>query len=186
MSMSEFRLAKLTYVFERFFDTDKSGTIEKEDFHLAVKQLCKVRKWSEGGDDFKAVEASFMKMWDVLRKRCYKEDNEKISPEEFVQLWRNTGKIDEWEKVYMDLMFELQDTSGDGVIDEDEFAGVCDSFGVNPAEARQAFATFSMRGHVAVDKKYYEKLWKDYFGSDDPASPGNYMFGKVSFADVLQ
>jgi hypothetical protein len=35
-----------------------------------------------------------------------------ISPEEFVQLWRNPDKIDEWERVYMDLMFELQDTSG--------------------------------------------------------------------------
>lgn len=186
MSMSEFRLAKLTYVFERFFDTDRSGTIEKEDFVLAVKQLCKVRGWPEGDPNMKKVSDSFLKMWDVLRKRCYKEDNEKITPEEFVQLWRNPEKIDDWERVYMDLMFELQDTSGDGVIDEDEFASVCDSFGVNPAEARQAFQTFSCRGHVAVDKKYYEKLWREYFGSDDPASFGNYMFGKISFADVLQ
>jgi len=80
----------------------------------------------------------------------------------------------------MDLMFELQDTSGkirmqyhamlflhekqssnetcmidmragDGVIDEDEFASVCDSFGVNPAEARQAFTTFScVRSHLST------------------------------------
>jgi len=186
MSMSEFRLAKLTYVFERFFDTDKSGTIEKEDFVLSVKQLCKVRGWPESDPRYAATQASFLRMWEVLRKRCYKEDNERISPEEFVQLWRNPDKIDDWERVYMDLMFELQDTSGDGVLDEDEFASVCDSFGVNPAEARQAFNTFSKRGHVAVDKKYYEKLWKEYFGSDDAAAMGNYMFGKISFADVLQ
>jgi len=186
MSISEFRLAKLTYVFERFFDTDKSGTIEKEDFMLAVKLLCKVRGWPDSDPRYKAVQDSFLKMWEVLRKRCYKEDNERISPEEFVQLWRNTGKIDDWEKVYMDLMFELQDTSGDNVIDENEFASVCESFGVNPAESRQAFNTFSSHGHVPVDKKYYEKLWKEYFGSDDPASLGNYMFGKISFADVLQ
>lgn len=75
-----------------------------------------------------------------------------ISPEEFVQLWRNPDKVDEWERVYMDLMFELQDTSGDGVIDEDEFASVCETFGVNPAEARQAFNTFSS---VSLVKKWH-------------------------------
>jgi len=186
MSLSDFRLAKLTYVFERFFDIDKSGTIEKEDFVLAVKQICKVRGWSESDKSYQEVSASFLKMWDVLRKRCYKEDNEKISPEEFVQLWRNPEKIDEWERVYMDLMFQLQDTSGDGVIDEVEFASVCESYGVNPAEARQAFQTFSHRGHVEVDPKYYEKMWKEYFGSDDPSAMGNFMFGKISFADMLQ
>jgi len=184
--MSEFRLAKLTYVFERFFDIDKNGTIEKEDFNLAVKQICKVRGWPETDPRYKAVQDSFIKMWEALSKRCYKKDNEKILPEEFVQLWRNTEKIDDWEKVYIDLMFELQDTSGDSVIDEDEFASVCESYGINPAESRQAFNTFSSHGHVPVDKKYYEKLWKEYFGSDDPASLGNYMFGKISFADVLQ
>ena len=183
MSMSDFRLAKLTYVFERFFDTDKSGTIEKEDFNLAVKQLCKVRGWPETGKEFASVQASFMKMWEVLRKRCYKEDNEKISPEEFVQLWRNPEKIDEWERLYMNLMFELQDTSGDNVIDEDEFAEVCATFGVDCAEARQAFQTFSHRGHVPVDKTYYEKMWKEYFGSEEPSSLGNYMFGKINFSE---
>jgi len=181
MSLSDFRLKKLTYVFERFFDTNASGTIEKNDFSLAVEQLCKIRGWNKDAPEFPKVQKSFLTMWEVLRKRAYKEDDEEISPEEFVQLWRNPGKIDDWEKVYMDLMFDLQDTSGDGVIDEEEFASVCDSMGVNPAESRQAFNTFSRRGHVPVDKKYYQELWMQYFQSDDPSSLGNFLFGKVNF-----
>jgi juvenile hormone diol kinase len=183
MSISEFRLAKLLYVFDRFFDTDKSGTIEKGDFILAVEQLCKVRGWATGSAEFDAAKKNFLTMWEVLRKRCYKEDDEKITPEEFVQLWRNPNTIDDWEMTYMNLMFDLQDTSGDNVIDEDEFASVCDSFGVNPSESRAAFATFSRRGNVAVDKKYYCALWKEYFGSDNPGASGNFLFGKTNFSE---
>jgi len=183
MAMSDFRLAKLLYVFERFFDTDKSGTIEKDDFVLAVQQLCKIRGWPESDPKYETTKTKFMTMWDVLRKRCYKEDNERISPEEFCQLWRNPSQIEDWERTYMDIMFDLQDTSGDNVIDEDEFVGVCQSYGIDAAECRAAFQTFSHRGRVNVDKKYYEKMWREYFGSDNPADMGNFMFGKVSFTD---
>ncbi|ODM92299.1 Calexcitin-2 [Orchesella cincta] len=134
-----------------------------------------------------------MTMWEVLRKRCYKEDDERISPEEFCQLWRNPDKIEEWERTYMDIMFDLQDTSGDNVIDEDEFVGVCESYGINSAEAAQLpnflsppssfLILFLQRGRVNVDKKYYEKMWREYFGSDNPAEMGNFMFGKTSFGD---
>ena len=98
-----------------------------------------MRKWPESDPRYAQVEKSFLTMWEVLRKRCYKEDNESVSysqkidcirfflnvfftiiflflkqitPEEFCQLWHNPDQFEDWEKTYMELTFELQDTSG--------------------------------------------------------------------------
>lgn len=211
-------------------------------FWNKLQQLCKVRGWPEGDANYVKAKTQFMTMWDVLRKRCYKEDNERV-------IWNNINvNVDEtrwftwykwiwfglvldfprrilptveepkpnrrlgkdihghhvWSSGHLRLVasyflkitksekkypwifqffkclvflneflwaFSLVSNRyaictrngnwqmpayhliyntlfiGDNVIDEDEFVGVCQSYGIDSAECRAAFQTFS---HVQI------------------------------------
>lgn len=99
-------------------------------------------------------------------------------------------------------MFDLEDASTDGTIDAQEFASVCASYGPDKTECELAFKKMSkvtkknlfifnkkknlislilFQGAVEVDREEFAKLWKEYFASEDPNAPGNFIFGKTSF-----
>ncbi|KAL1451594.1 hypothetical protein WDU94_005955 [Cyamophila willieti] len=70
---------------------------------------------------------------------------------------------------------------GDGCIDEDEFSAVCISYGITPDEAKEAFKKFSQNGAIEVTRSVFAKYWEEFFASEDPNAPGNFIFGKTSF-----
>lgn len=45
----------------------------------------------------------------------------------------------EWQTAYLRFMFELEDASGDGSIDVEEFTSVCSCYGLDTSECREAF-----------------------------------------------
>lgn len=49
----------------------------------------------------------------------------------------------EWQNQYQRFMFDLEDASGDGSIDIDEFTSVCSCYGLKPQECREAFQKMS-------------------------------------------
>jgi len=178
--VSELRKNKLNYVFDTFFDVNKDGSIEKEDFELAIENIARIRGYKAGDDNYKDVSDRFLSIWDKLRVYADTNKDNKVSREEFQALWAQPLN-EEWKVLYMNFMFKLQDTSGDGSIDEAEFTNVCQTFGIPADESKKAFDKISNAGKTDVDIKFYESLWKDYFGSDDAAAAGNSIFGKVSF-----
>lgn len=61
----------------------------------------------------------------------------------------------EWQNQYLRFMFELEDASGDGAIDVDEFTSVCSCYGLDVPECREAFQKMAqvktrLSGHVQV------------------------------------
>jgi len=178
--VSELRKNKLNYVFDTFFDVNKDGSIERNDFELAIENIAKIRGYKQGDAQYKDVSERFLNIWEKLRKYADTNKDNMVSREEWLTLWTEPLN-EEWKQLYMDFMFRLQDTSGDGSIDEGEFTNVCQTFGISGDESKKAFAKISGDGKVDIDMKVYEGLWKDYFGSDDAASAGNSIFGKVGF-----
>lgn len=99
-------------------------------------------------------------------------------------------------------MFDLEDASDDGAIDAAEFAIVCSSYGLNKAECEDAFRKmsqvryqinkasemfsylfhlFNTQGAEEVTREQFAVLWQEFWQSDDPSAPGNFIFGKTSF-----
>ncbi|KAJ9582733.1 hypothetical protein L9F63_022915, partial [Diploptera punctata] len=68
--MSDFRRKKLLHVFNVFFDVNRSGTIEKKDFELAVEKICKTRGWDKNDPKSQDIKDILYKVWDDLQKRA--------------------------------------------------------------------------------------------------------------------
>lgn len=178
--VSDLRKNKLNYVFDTFFDINKDGSIEQNDFELAIENIAKLRGYKAGGPRYKDTNDSFLSIWEKLRKTADTNKDNAVSREEWIAMWANPSN-EEWKKLYMEFMFRLQDENADGSVDGEEFVQVTVTFGVPEAEAKKAYDTISSSGKTVIDLAAYTKLWSDYFGSDDPAAVGNSIFGKTSF-----
>ncbi|XP_050347861.1 calexcitin-2-like [Nymphalis io] len=182
--ISEFRKMKLLYLFHAFFDTNSSGYIDKMDFKLAVDNIAKLRGWSVNDDKYKETETALMNIWDVLAKTADSNNDGQISVEEWLTMWeefaRNPSNPLEWQSLYCKFIFELEDAGGDGAIDSEEFAAVHESFGLLKEDSLAAFE-FMSRGKPTISWKEFQELWKEYFTSENPCDPGNYIFGSATY-----
>lgn len=183
MSLSEFRKKKLIYVFNTFFDFDRSGAIDRKDLDLAIQRINENRGWSPDNPKAQSIRETLLKMWDGLRQGADTDQDGQVSREEWYQLWEGYAKDPsnptEWQSAYMNVTFQLFDASGDKSIDENEFCNVCSYDKVPEAEAREAFKKLQVGQQITWQS--FTELWKEYFSSDDPAAPGNFIFGKTSF-----
>ncbi|KAJ8971583.1 hypothetical protein NQ314_000641 [Rhamnusium bicolor] len=66
-----------------------------------------------------------------------------VSVEEWASMWddysKNPDNALEWQTQYLRFMFDLEDASGDGSIDVDEFTSVCSCYGLEASECKEAF-----------------------------------------------
>ncbi|KAG8331543.1 Non-specific lipid-transfer protein [Homalodisca vitripennis] len=108
-----------------------------------------------------------------------------VTNEEWCKMWeeysRNPNSVLDWQLQFRDFMFDLEDTSGDGAIDEEEFAMICSSYNVPEQNARDAFRKFSRNGTLEITREKFGELWVEYFASEDPSAPGNFIFGVTKF-----
>lgn len=174
--VSEFRKKKLNFIFDTFFDVNKDGSIERDDFELAVEKIAKLRGFTKGDSNYNDLSDRFIQIWVKLQQTADSDGDNEVSRDEWVKLWE-TSVNEEWKILYMEFMFRLQDTSEDGVIEVDEFSQVCVAFGVPPEDCKQAFDKLSKNGTATVNFTYYSEMWKEYFTSDDENAPGNCIFG---------
>ncbi|KAJ8979086.1 hypothetical protein NQ317_004207 [Molorchus minor] len=184
MPISEFRRKKLLYVFHVFFDVNQSGTIDKKDFELAIEKICSSRGWASGSEQYKKTYNSMITIWEGLKQRADANNDGQVSVEEWAQMWdeysRNPDNALEWQNQYLRFMFDLEDASGDGSIDVDEFTSVCSCYGLGAAECREAFQKIA-QGKKEVTYDQFASLWKQFFTSENASDPGNFIFGKTQF-----
>nr|QHB21921.1 juvenile hormone diol kinase [Colaphellus bowringi] len=184
MPISDFRKKKLLYVFNVFFDVNQSGTIDRKDFELAIEKICSLRGWPSGSSQYKKTFDSMITIWEGLKQRADSNKDGQVSVEEWASMWddyaKNPDNALEWQTQYLRFMFDLEDASGDGSIDVDEFTSVGSCYGLDPSECKQAFHKMA-EGREEVNYDQFVSLWKQFFTSENPSDPGNFIFGKTKF-----
>lgn len=182
--ISDFRKQKLLHLFNIFFDIDSSGSIERNDFELAATNIAKLRGWGPGDQKYKETLDSLLQIWEGLQSAADADNDGKVTAEEWVSMWQafadNPDSVLDWQKQYCRFMFQLEDAGGDGTIDSEEFSSVYESFGLLKDDAEAAFRVIS-KGKTTVSWAEFQELWSQYFTSDDPKDPGNFIFGAATF-----
>ncbi|WAR12811.1 CEX2-like protein [Mya arenaria] len=119
----------------------------------------------------------------VIEKRdfdIYLQDA-KITLEEWLRMWRDclkdieAGEFPAWQKKYMDLMFDVNDMSGDELIDMEEYKTFLTQFGVSQDECSVAFSKIS--GGSDITREQFASLWRGYLTSNDKEAAANFLFG---------
>lgn len=179
--LSEFRKKKILHVFNTLFDSDKSGSIDKNDLEDIANKIAKVRGFQPGDAKFKEIQDTLQTIWGLMQRGDVNNDGE-VSAKEWIDMCDEyTKKPDSpWQNACMKFIFDIEDSSKDGSIDAGEFSTIFATFGLSKEEAVQAFNKLS-KGKSNVTWGEFQELWKEYFTSDDPNAAGNFIFGKTSF-----
>ncbi|XP_069179850.1 calexcitin-2 [Procambarus clarkii] len=78
-------------------------------------------------------------------------------------------------------MFLLEDASGDGHVDMEEYVALYTALGLAAPQCREAFRRVQKDDAGEVTKEKFDELWEQYFHSENHEAPGNYIFGKFDF-----
>ncbi|XP_038222673.1 calexcitin-2-like [Zerene cesonia] len=179
--LSELRKKKLAWIFKSFYDADESGFVEKKDFEEGLNRLAKHQGWKDTDPIYAKVKEVAADIWEGLRKMSDVDNDGKVTLEEWMTMWDFQGtELPEWNKLYAKIIFQVQDATGDGVIDQDEYVQVHSAFGVPKDVAAESFKKLS-QGKSTLNLQEFEKLFTEFFLSDDLNAPGNYIFASTKF-----
>ncbi|KAH3768276.1 calexcitin-2-like [Dreissena polymorpha] len=179
--LSDFQKKKILKLFTMLYDSNKDGVIEKQDFDIYLQRVSDVLQWSKGSEKYVNAQETLDIVWKGLVEYADTNKDSKITEEEWLRMWGDCladiekGQFPAWQKKYMDLMFDVNDKSGDDFIDCSEYTTFLTRFGVTEKACGQAFQQIS--GGKNITRDQFASLWRGYLTSNDPKSAANYLLG---------
>jgi Ca2+-binding EF-hand superfamily protein len=171
--------------FERFFyilDFDRNGVIEKDDFVAIAENLCILWGLKEGDEEYNKVQIRFSEGWDKFN-HYVNNDTGKASWEDWKR-FAETVMIDSDEKTFNTYVEELCgelfdnfDTDRDGYISLEEFIDLFVAHRIEVRFAAKSFRNLDKSKDGQISRGELLDAVKEFFRSDDPDAPGNWLFG---------
>lgn len=177
---SDFQKRKLTRYFQ-FYDIDKNGYIERDDYMLFAQRLAHVRNWHEGSIQYQMLVGRFHAEWDLLRSFADMSGDARISLDEWFSYHRHLYLFDKKFQVGEDdiigAIFETLDMNGDGFITENEFIQFYSIYNMDAQLAKTVFNNLDENEDGVLTRKEIAKLYRQFAHGDDPDAVGNELFG---------
>lgn len=181
--LSELQTAKLDRRFE-LLDYDGDGVISSADFDLAAQNVCRAFDFPEDSVEFERVQTTYNALWVAINQKASRDVNGKIGREQFVASCADTifeaGGYDKTEGRLAQVIFDLLDADGNGILDVDECATWFSAYGVCEDDALKAFRRVDRDRDGALSREDVLAAIEDFYLSDDPHAPGNWLFGPLT------
>jgi Ca2+-binding EF-hand superfamily protein len=81
----------------------------------------------------------------------------------------------------MKLVFDVFDGDGNGTICEAEWASFLKVHNVSPIYAQFVFPAIDLNQDGRLSKAELLTLLREFYFSDEPATPGNFLFGPFAY-----
>lgn len=180
--LSELRTRKFTALFA-CFDFDKNGVLEKSDYEQFARNLSQAYNLISGTAAYAAMYAETMALWDFVHNVADQDGDHRITPAEFIHaygaLTNDDATFQQLLMSYAEYVIRTGDQDGDGRLDEDEYATILWCYGIADADARAAFRQLTTASSGYLTNGAMEQIFAEFFRSDDPDAPGNWMIGPL-------
>jgi Ca2+-binding EF-hand superfamily protein len=178
--LSEFQKRKLTALFHHH-DVDKDGYLAKDDYEQFVKNFGEIQNHSPGSPEYETFYTQTMAAWQHVQQVADKDKDNRVSLQEFLESYDVTLSD---ENIYNQLVIEygksllaLWDRDGDGRLSGEEYVTLFGCYGIGEETAGEAFRHLDRDGNGYLSLDELMKGAEEFYLSDDPDAPGNWMIG---------
>jgi Ca2+-binding EF-hand superfamily protein len=180
--LTRFQKQKLTNLFA-VHDLDRDGALEKSDYVEYTRRLAGKRGIGPGSPKYDELLARFLSFWDMLRQTADRNQDERVTPREwfacFERLLESPASAQNMKPIG-DAVFGMLDRNDDGVVTLEEYKWLYSSGGLDPNLAADSFKRLDTDHDGQITTAELSARLFEFFMSDDPASPGSWLFGPVA------
>lgn len=176
---------------EKFFyilDYDRNGVIEKDDFIGIAENLCILWSLKEGDQRYQNTMNRFEEAWNKFNLFVNNNAeratwNHWIEFAEQVIVNGDETIFNQYVEQYVGEIFDNFDADKDGYIDLDEYIDLFVGYHIEVRFSAKSFRMLDLNKDDLISRGELIKAVKEYFRSDDPEAPGNWLFGRGILLD---
>ncbi|MET9218631.1 EF-hand domain-containing protein [Streptomyces sp. NPDC088197] len=174
---SAFQEQKLRGMFGAF-DADGDGYLREEDFRALVARWNRLPAVAPGTELRARVETLLMGWWAALLETGDTNGDGAVDWGELLALVDRLPTMIADVVATADTVFEAVDANGDGVISPEEHRTLVETWNGRPVDMTGVFELLDLNGDGHLSREEFTLLWRQFWISDDPAEPGNWLCGR--------
>ena len=165
----------------KFYDADGNGYIEATDFDTIHATFREAAGWEKGSPESEALRGRLASRWVNIQKHADANNDNRVSLDEWLAYVDKMLQSEEQYRAEVEgivaLIFQAFDRNKDGRIDRAEYERMHRAHRLDPKRAASLFSAMDLNndGFISVDEHLH--LVRQFFKSDNPADPGNQLFG---------
>jgi Ca2+-binding EF-hand superfamily protein len=174
---SAFQERKLRGMFAAL-DTDGDGFLREEDFRALVARWSRLSAVGPGTELRARVEALLMGWWAALLEAGDASGDGSVDLGEVLRLVDRLPAMLAEVTATAGTVFDAVDANGDGRISPSEHRALVETWNGRPVDMTGVFERLDANGDGHLSREEFELLWRQFWISDDPAEPGNWLCGR--------
>ncbi len=178
--LTDLQKRKLTSLFY-WYDADDNGNLRLDDFERLVQNISEIRGRGPGSQEYSQLYTRFMFDWSALLASADKSGDNAISLDEWLAHMDTILQIDEATERTInsltELIWSLTDIDGSGRISPQEYALFLKAYNVDERIRDTIFRQLDLNGDGHLTREEIAKLVREFYLSNDPNAPGNWLIG---------
>lgn len=164
------------------FDADSDGYLREEDFRALVARWSRLPGVGPGTELRARVESLLMGWWAALLEVGDTNGDGAIDMGELLALVDKLPGMVADVTATADTVFEAVDSNGDGVISPEEHRRLVETWNGRPVDMTGVFELLDLNGDGHLSRDEFALLWRQFWISDDPVEPGNWLCGRFAMS----
>ena len=178
--LTEFQKKKLAVLYS-MYDADKNGVIELADFYVLLDKYAEVRGWEPGSPEYEVLKSQLVSRWHTMQEAADTNRDNQISRSEWLvyidNMLSSPATFDAEVTKIVAAIFAIFDLDGNGSLELEEYRQLYRATGIDEAFADENFGRLDLSNNGHISKEQHLELFRQFFYSQDPDSPGNWVLG---------
>ncbi|WP_282089509.1 EF-hand domain-containing protein [Streptomyces tendae] len=176
---SEFQRTKLQDMFNAF-DVNGDGCLEEADFAALTTRWSRLPRVRADDELAARVEEVLLGWWQHLSEAVDTDNDGRIDMDDLLAMVDRLPTMRDAVAATADTVFDAVDENGDGRISRSEHQRLIDLWHGQGIATGDVFDRLDQDADGHLSRSEFAALWTQFWISDDPAEPGNYVCGPVA------
>lgn len=178
---SAFQVRKLQGMFTAF-DADGDGCLRAEDFTALVARWRRLPAVRPGTDLDARVESLMTGWWATLLEAGDRRGDGSVDMGGFLDVVDRLPTMAAEVTATARTLFDAVDADGDGRISPEEHRTLVETWNGRPVDTTGLFELLDPNADGHLTREEFASLWQQFWTSDDPTDPGNWLCGRIPAA----